>query len=87
MSTEVGWVCPACGAGNGPQALHCTCAGPRTACSPDDLGARWNVDPETIRRMLRRGDLPGKRLGRLLLVDVELADEWFLNLPDANRRT
>lgn len=40
------------------------------------IAARWHVTPETVRRRIRRGEIKAKRVGRLLLVEIQEVERF-----------
>lgn len=46
----------------------------------DEVAAIFRVPPDTVRRLIRRGDLPAIRLGRVLRVPKSVIDDYF-DLP------
>lgn len=44
------------------------------ALTPEQAAERLHVNPETIRRMLRKGELPGFRVGRVWRIASETID-------------
>lgn len=50
----------------------------------EEVAERLRLHPETVRRMLRRGELPGKRLlGQWRISEAELRDYMRQGGPDA----
>lgn len=50
--------------------------------SPDDAAARWSVSRDTIRRLIRSGQITGYRLNnRIIRVDVAEVDAAFRPIP------
>ena len=45
------------------------------------LASRWNLKPGTIRKWARLGQIPSRRMGRLLVFDVRELDDWYRQLP------
>lgn len=43
----------------------------------------YSVSPDTIRRAIKAGDLPAKRVGRKYSIRSEALDAWFDGLADA----
>ncbi len=56
-----------------------------TYLSTAQAAARWGVHPETIKRLIRTGDLPAYRLQRILRIDVNDLDACFRPTVDEVR--
>ncbi len=46
-------------------------------CRVEDLAQHLNISPAAIRRALRRGDIPGRRVGKRWLVARLALVEWL----------
>ena len=59
------------------QRHHANGAGPDPAAAftPEGLADRWQVSSETIRQMIRRGDLRAFRVGRLFRIPPEAVED------------
>lgn len=44
--------------------------------TPDMLAERWGVSGETVRQLIRSGQLPGFRVGRMLRVKHEIVEAY-----------
>ncbi|GGA13779.1 MULTISPECIES: helix-turn-helix domain-containing protein [Salipiger] len=44
--------------------------------TPDDLAARWGCSGETVRNMIREGELPAFRVGRMYRIRPEIVEEY-----------
>ncbi|WP_082024675.1 excisionase family DNA-binding protein [Mameliella alba] len=44
--------------------------------TPDTLAERWACSAETVRQMVKRGELPGFRVGRLFRIPVNAVEEY-----------
>jgi excisionase family DNA binding protein len=51
-----------------------------TVYTVDEAAAIFRVPPETVRRLIRRGDLPAIRLGRIYRIPKSAIDRYF-DLP------
>lgn len=49
------------------------------------LAERWHLKPGTIRAWARRGVIPSRKLGRLLVFDTQELADWFARLPSGFR--
>lgn len=45
--------------------------------------AEYSVSPDTIRRAIKAGELPAKRVGRKYSIRSEALEGWFDGLADA----
>ena len=45
------------------------------------LAERWHLKPGTIRAWARRGQIPSRKMGRLLVFDARELEEWYRSLP------
>ena len=45
------------------------------------LAAKWHLKRGTIRAWARRGKIPSRKMGRLLVFDVGELANWFGELP------
>ena len=45
------------------------------------LAEKWNLKPGTIRAWARRGVMPSRKMGRLIVFDAHELDEWYRGLP------
>ena len=48
------------------------------------LAERWHIKPGTIRAWARRGRIPSRKMGRLLVFDVRELTDWFDQLPSGS---
>jgi hypothetical protein len=48
-----------------------------------EIGQRYKIDPETVKRQYRQGLIPGYRIGRALRFDPEELREHFRSTPSA----
>jgi len=55
---------------------------PDTVYTVDEVAIIFRVPSDTVRRLIRRGDLPAIRLGRRYRVPKSVIDDYF-NLPPA----
>ena len=46
----------------------------RRPFTPDTLAERWRCSAETIRGMIRRGELPAVRIGRVMRIPADVVD-------------
>lgn len=46
----------------------------RKPFTPDTLAERWRCSAETIRAMIRRGELPAFRIGRMMRIPADVVD-------------
>ncbi|MBL3672275.1 excisionase family DNA-binding protein [Paracoccus aerius] len=46
----------------------------RRPYTPGTLAERWGCSAETIRAMIRRGELPAFRVGRMMRIPAEVVD-------------
>ncbi|GAB5434749.1 MAG: hypothetical protein EpisKO_41190 [Epibacterium sp.] len=44
--------------------------------TPDQLGERWGCSGETIRQMVKRGELRGFRIGRMIRIPQKEVEEF-----------
>ena len=49
---------------------------PARPFTPDSLAERWGVSAETVRHLVKRGDLPGFRVGRMIRIPVGAVEEY-----------
>ena len=54
-----------------------------TAMTVQDVAAYLNVDPKTVYRMVKRGDLPGFKVGGSWRFRREDIDEWIAKQKEA----
>ncbi|HHH28806.1 MAG TPA: DNA-binding protein [Polyangiaceae bacterium] len=54
-----------------------------TAMTVQDVAAYLNVDPKTVYRMVKRGDLPGFKVGGSWRFRGEDIDEWIAKQKEA----
>ena len=47
----------------------------------DALAHKWHLKPGTIRAWARRGQIPSRKMGRLLVFDVRELAQWYSRLP------
>ena len=47
----------------------------------ETLAEKWSLRPGTIRAWARRGKIPSRKMGRLLVFDTEELAKWFEHLP------
>ena len=57
-------------------------------CAPelltvDVLAAKWHLKPGTVRAWARRGTIPSRKMGRLIVFDAHELAEWYEQLPSA----
>ena len=57
-------------------------------CVPDlltveVLAAKWHLKPGTVRTWARRGTIPSRKMGRLIVFDAHELAEWYQQLPSA----
>ena len=45
------------------------------------LAQKWHLKPGTIRTWARRGQIPSRKMGRLLVFDVRELAQWYSRLP------
>jgi excisionase family DNA binding protein len=43
--------------------------------TPDELAARWGCSAETVRQQIKRGELRGFRVGRMLRIPADAVEE------------
>ena len=55
--------------------------GIRKTYSPQEAAELLGVTRQTIWKLARHGEIPYRRLGRLLLIDRKEFDLWYDNLP------
>ena len=44
--------------------------------TPDALADRWGVSSETVRQLIKRGDLPGFRVGRMFRIPAQAVEDF-----------
>lgn len=49
---------------------------PARPYTPDSLAERWGVSAETVRQLVKRGELPGFRVGRMIRIPVQAVEEF-----------
>lgn len=54
-----------------------------TAMTVQDVAAYLNVDPKTVYRMVKRGDLPGFKVGGSWRFQKEDLDAWIAKQKEA----
>ena len=47
------------------------------------LAAKWHLKPGTLRAWARRGTIPSRKMGRLIVFDAHELAEWYEQLPSA----
>ena len=45
------------------------------------LAEKWHIKPGTLRMWARRGRLPSRKMGRLIVFSVQELAEWYQRLP------
>lgn len=45
------------------------------------LAERWTIKPGTLREWARRGKIPSRKFGRLLVFDVDELRSWYATRP------
>jgi excisionase family DNA binding protein len=53
----------------------------RKSMSAGEAAESLGVEPQTIWKKVRLGEIPYRRLGRRILIDRDDFDRWYLNLP------
>jgi len=48
----------------------------RKAFTPDMLAERWQCSSETVRQMIKRGELQGFRVGRMFRITADSVDAF-----------
>lgn len=57
----------------------------RRPFTPDQLAERWDCSAETIRQMVKRGDLYGFRIGRLIRIPYAGVEAHEAGAPPEGR--
>ena len=49
---------------------------PARPYTPQELATRWQCSAETIRQMVKRGELPGFRAGRMIRIPSKAVEDY-----------
>ena len=56
----------------------------RPPFTPDELAERWKCSGETVRAMIREGQLPAFRVGRMLRIRPEVVEEHECRISESD---